>query len=134
MSLLLDPNMTKSIGKIATNILSRHFNYDKDSLDNFCQIFAASINLEHAILQERADKEFKHIIWGDKLKQLEFTAHFVGYHLCMVLHEKLHFTETELDCFENILVKYIKVCEPNDIKQDGEGTINRSSLTAFFDL
>jgi hypothetical protein len=124
VSLLLDRNMTSSIAKIASNILSRHFNYDKDSLDNFHQMFASNINFEHAILQENADREFKHIIWGDKIKRLEFTAHFVGYHLCMTLHEQLHFTENELSCFENILVKYIKVCEPNDIKQDGEGTSN----------
>lgn len=122
MSILLDQKMANSMMKIASNILAEHFNYDRDSLEIFCQSFASSVNYEHAVLQTTADDEFKHIIWGDKLKRLEFTAHFVGYHLCLTLYEKLHFTDNEIDCFENILVKYIKVCEPNDFKQNGEGT------------
>lgn len=122
MSILLDKKMTNSLMVIASNILHEHFFYDKESLEGFKKSFAANINYEHIVLQHYANDEFKHIIWGDPLKKLEFTAHFVGYHLCKTLYDKLNFTDPEIDLFEDILVKYIKVCEPNDLKQSGERT------------
>jgi hypothetical protein len=113
--LLIDREMTQGFLRIASAILSNHFYYDYDSLERFCQTFTSNINYEHTLLQATADDEFKYIIWGDKGKKAEFTARFVGYFLCQTLYE-INFSDREIDCFENILIKYIRVCEIDDFK------------------
>jgi hypothetical protein len=115
--LLLDKKITIGLCKVATGILSKHFNYDIDSLARFQTAFSSYVNYEHALLKENSTDDFKHEIWGNPSARLEFTACFVGYQLCKVLYEHMNFTDQEIEIFEEILVKYIKVCEPDE-KQD----------------
>lgn len=129
MSILLDKKMTYDLMKIASAILSKHFFYDQDGIEKFCLHFSTTINQEHLALNLGATQIFKHKILTNELIRKDFTAHFVGYHLCNTLVEKMDFDNTELDQFESILTKYIKVCEPNDDNQSHERASHRDPLT-----
>lgn len=132
MSILLDKTMTYGLMKIASAILSKHFFYDQEGIEKFCLHFSTTINQEHLALNLGATHAFKYKILTDDVIKKDFTAHFVGYHLCQTLVEKMDFGTTELDQFETILMKYIKVCEPNnDDNQSHERESHRNPFTAL---
>jgi hypothetical protein len=115
---LLDSGIFEGILRISTNILQRYFFYDEDSLGRFLNCFEETMKDEYYYFEETIDESFKFELQMSKEKRMHFTSYFVSYYLHDVLVYDLHFTEMELDCFENILPKYIGAND--DIKQSNK--------------
>jgi len=112
---LLDVGIFKGILQISTNILKQYFFYDEECLGRFLNCFEETMKEEYYFFEDNVDPSFKWELTHSKSKREHFTSYFVSYFLHDVLVLDLHFTEMELDCFENILPKYIGV--DDDIKQ-----------------
>jgi hypothetical protein len=114
--ILLDKRIFTGIFEITTDILKNNFFYDLESLADFHKVFTMTLANEYCAFEDNSDAEFKQRLRFDlKCRQL-FTSYFVSYHLHDILVHNLHFSEKELDLFENILPKFVGVY---DAKQQG---------------
>lgn len=101
--LLLDREMYKGILRISTSILKTYFFYDDECLERFWACFGDTIEEEYLYFDENADYGFKVQLQYDLKLRRDWTCYFVSFHLHDILMDQLHFTELELDCFENLL-------------------------------
>lgn len=114
MKALMDRDLTNDLMKLGAGILKEHFQYDEESVSHFCNTFAKNVNNDYYSLCMSASEEFKHAIWGNKIALQKFTCTFAGFHLVKTLGDSMNFTNKELDLFEMLVSKYIKVVESNE--------------------
>lgn len=113
---LLEKDILKGILQITCNILKNNFFYDDFSLKRFLDIFQEVMTEEYTAFEQCTEQEFLDELKNDKTTRLYFTSYFTSANLHDILVHDLHFTEQELDCFENMLPKYSGVND-NDTKQ-----------------
>jgi hypothetical protein len=114
--ILLDKRTFTGILEITTNILKNNFFYSLESIANFLEVCTVRMANEYCAFEDTSDDEFKHRLRFDLNFRRIFTSYFVSYHLHDILVENLHFSEKELDLFENILPKFQG---ERDVKQQG---------------
>jgi hypothetical protein len=105
--LLLDNTIFKGIVRITQDILRFKFFYDAESLNKFFEDFTQYIANEYCAFEEYSDIEFKNLLRFDAARRRYFTSYFVCFHLHDLLVNNLHFSEMELDHFENLLPKCV---------------------------
>lgn len=110
MSMLIDKQLTTGLMKIAGAILKEHFFYDIDGVTTFYTLFAEHVNAEHLQLCTTAPQDFKEILEKDPNAKTHFTATFCNYHILKALYS-LEFSDQELDLFNMLINKYVKVVE-----------------------
>lgn len=108
---LLEKDILKGILQITCNILQKNFYYDNASLSRFLDIFQEVMTDEYCAFEQYTEQEFLDELKADKTARLYFTSYFTSANLHDILVHDLHFTEMELDCFENMLPKYTGVYE-----------------------
>lgn len=113
---LLDKYVFTGIVDITQDILKNYFFYDNESLNNFFDDFVNCMANEYTIFHQNVDFDFKRQLRFDLNTRRHFTSYFVSWHLHDLLVNNLHFTDMELDLFENILPKFVGVY---DVKQQG---------------
>jgi hypothetical protein len=113
---LLDKDILKGILQITCNILKNNFFYDEFSLKRFLDIFQEVMIEEYHAFEQYTEVDFIMELEHCLLTRKYFTSYFTSSNLHDILVEDLHFSELELDCFENILPKYTGVYD-NDLKQ-----------------
>jgi hypothetical protein len=127
MLLVLDREILHNIMTVTCSILQNNFYYCEDVLIRFVETFADVLEDEMEALDEWIDRDFKMTMKYDGLARKEFTCYFVSAHLHDVLVYDLHFTDQELDAFENILPKYTGVTD--DTKQRSQRAHYRKFLS-----
>lgn len=120
MLLVLDREILQNIVTVSCSILQNNFYYSEEVLTRFVDVLGDVLGDEMEALEEWIDYEFKMSMKYDVLARKEFTCYFVSSNLHDVLVYDLHFSEQELDAFENILPKYTGVAD--DTKQRSERT------------
>lgn len=115
---LLDREVSEGIYKITVDILQNYFFYDVESLVRFSDIFVQYIADQYVEFDRSVDQAYKMQLRYDVTNRKYFTSYFLSAHIHDILVDKLHFSEQELDCFENILPKFVG--ESNDVKQTGK--------------
>lgn len=106
---LLDKDMFTGILRVTTIILQDYFYYSNECLAKFFDEFVEVIADDYVQFYSNATDKLKHELKYHPLKRKYFTSYFVSYHLHEVLAAKLHFTEMELQAFENLIPKYTGV-------------------------
>jgi hypothetical protein len=119
--ILLDKRIFKGIFEITTDILKNNFYYDFETLADFHELFTKTIASQYCVFEDNSDDEFKRWLRFDLRSRQLFTSYFISYHLHEILVKNLHFSEKELDLFENILPKFVGVY---DVKQQGNQRTN----------
>lgn len=119
--MLLNKGILQDIMMVTCSILQNNFFYDQDSLARFIDIFTDELEFEYACFQDEANHEMKLRLKHDKKARNSFTTYFVSAHLRDILIDYLHFTEMELEAFDNILPKYSEVAA-NDIESCNQRT------------
>jgi hypothetical protein len=114
--ILLDKEILKGILQITCNILKNNFFYDDFSLKRFLNIFHEVMTDEYCAFEQYTDEEILEELRNDKVTRQYFTSYFTSANLHDIFVHDMHFTEEELDCFENMLPKYTGVYD-NDPKQ-----------------
>lgn len=114
--ILLDKQIFKGVIEITLNILKNNFFYDNETLGYFTDTYTQTLANEYCLFEDNSDEEFLRKLRFDLLGRKYFTSYFMSYHLHDTLVNELHFTEKELDLFENILPKFVGVY---DAKQQG---------------
>lgn len=117
---LLDREVSEGIYKITVDILKNYFFYDLDSLERFADIYVDYISHQYIEFDKTTDKSYKLQLKYDLYDRKYFTSYFLSYHLHDILVDKMHFSDLELDCFENILPKFMG--ESKHAKQTGKRT------------
>jgi hypothetical protein len=107
--ILLDKRVFKGILEITTDILKNNFFYDLETLEHFFNIFTCKMANEYCAFEDNSDEEFKRRLRHDLMCRKYFTSYFVSYHLHDILVQDFHFSDFELDLFENILPKFTGV-------------------------
>jgi hypothetical protein len=115
---LLDREISEGIYKITVDILKNYFFYDTASLTRFADIFVNYISHQYVEFDKSTDRAYKLQLKNDSYDRKYFTSYFLSFHLHDILVDKLHFSELELDCFENILPKFMG--ESKHAKQTGK--------------
>lgn len=118
MLLVLDREILQDIMTVTCTILQNNFFYSEPVLSRFVDTMADVLGDEMEALDEWIDQDFKMTMKYDRLARKEFTCYFVSDHLHDVLVYDMHFSDQELDAFENILPKYTGVTD--DTKQRSE--------------
>jgi len=109
MKHLVDSDLAKSILETTFVILRENFNYDIDTTIAFHKAFLKNLNEAHTDLIVNGTERFKRQIWGDPDAKLFFTISFTGFHITKTLKERMDFSFQELDLFNNLISKYIKI-------------------------
>jgi hypothetical protein len=107
--ILLDKQIFCGILDITTDILQNNFFYDKESIEDFYEVFQNTMANEYVLFESHTDFDFKQRLRFDLMCRKQFTTYFVSYYLHDILVHDLHFSEMELDLFENILPKFVGV-------------------------
>ena len=110
----LDRNVVEEIFVITCAILKKHFFYDEESISRFLHVFTDSIEYELICFENWANKEIQIQLKYDRKARFYFTNYFVSANLRHVMIKHLHFSESELEAFDNVLPKYSEVIE--DVK------------------
>jgi hypothetical protein len=100
------------------DILKDYFFYDTCSLVRFSNIFVKYMADQYIEFEKTADKEYKDQLRYNLNNRKYFTSYFLSFHLHDIFVEKMHFSDLELDCFENILPKFVG--ESNHVEQTGK--------------
>jgi hypothetical protein len=111
MLLVLDREILHNIISVSCSILQNNFYYSEEVLSRFVDTLGDILGDEMEALDEWLDQDFKMSMKYDILARKEFTCYFVSSHLHDVMVYDLHFSEQELDAFENILPKYTGVAD-----------------------
>jgi hypothetical protein len=119
--MLIDFKLLESVMKITCLILQNNFFYDEGSLARFLTNYHERVETEYHKLEDHADDHFRSQMLCDRVARKHFTAYFASYHLHDTLVEDCHFSEIELDLFENILPKYTGA-NNDDLKQSKQRT------------
>jgi hypothetical protein len=119
--ILLDKRVFTGILEITTDILKNNFFYDFDTLSHFHNVFTYKMANEYCAFEDNIDQDFKRRLRHDLMCRKYFTSYFVSYHLHDILVQEFHFSDKELDLFENILPKFIGVY---DVKHQGNQRTN----------
>ena len=88
---ILDFSATRTILEVTCDILEKNFYYDKDAVSRFLTIFSDEVS-------EELERSYR--------SRLYFTIYFVSANLRHILMYELHFTEQEIQAFENFLPSY----------------------------
>ena len=115
--ILLDKQIFKGIFETTKSILKNNFFYDPESLAAFCDVFTMKMVDEYCLFEQQADIEFKQKLKYDQYEKRMFTRMFMSFYLYELLVQYLHFSEPELDMFENILPKFAGV---NHVKYESD--------------
>jgi hypothetical protein len=111
MLLVLDRQILQNIITVSCSILQNNFYYSEDVLIRFVDTLSDVLADEMEALDSWIDLDFKMSMKYDVLARKEFTCYFVSSNLHDVLVYDMHFSEQELDAFENILPKYTGVTD-----------------------
>ena len=103
----MDKRIFTGIFELTTNILKNHFFYDTESIRSFQDEYTMKIANEYCLFEQQTDEDFIRRLKSDLMGRKYFTSYFMSYHLHDILVENLHFTEQELDLFENLLPKIV---------------------------
>ena len=117
--MVLDRGILNDIMTVTCSILQNNFYYSETVLDRFIDTLSDVLADEMEALDQWIDQDFKMMMKYDGLARKEFTCYFVSEHLHDVLVYDMHFSDQELDAFENILPKYTGVAD--DTKQRSQG-------------
>jgi hypothetical protein len=120
--LLIDYQVYHEIFKLTAKILRDNFFYSNEVLSRFIEMFNKTIEAEYEILEQTAADDFRKEMKSDQLMRFQFTSYFVSVHLQNVLVDEFHFSDMELDAFDNILPKLIGA--NSDVKQSNERKSN----------
>jgi hypothetical protein len=107
--MLIDFKLLENVMKVTCLILQNNFFYSEGCLALFLNDFQDRLEFHYHKLEDQADNCFRIQMKNDRIARKNFTAYFVSYHLHDTLVEDCHFSEIELDLFENILPKYTGV-------------------------
>lgn len=111
---IFDPTMMKSLVRITCMILRENFFYSEEQLAKFLQIFTEDAGNDLNYFEEYGDEDIIDELRHDLLARLHFTCYFTSVHVRQIFLNKLHFSEQELQAFQNILPKYLG--EPHERK------------------
>jgi hypothetical protein len=103
--ILLDTVILKGILSITTKILKFNFFYDEESLERFFKLFENYIVEDYLCFEKNATKDVILQLKLDSQARSYFTSYFVSANLHDILVCEMHFTDSELDAFENLLPK-----------------------------
>ena len=110
----LDRVVLEEILLVTCSILKKYFFYDEESIARFLQVFTMVVECELDCFDHWASEEVRIQLQFDRKARFYFTNYFVSANLRNVMIHYLHFTESELQAFENVLPKYSEVIE--DVK------------------
>jgi len=109
--MLLDRDILEEILYYTCTILKKHFFYDEESVMRFLHRFTDTIESELIRFGNWANQEIQIQLKYDRSARFYFTSYFVSVNLRNVMVEHLHFSESELEAFDNVLPKYSEVIE-----------------------
>lgn len=112
--MLLERTILKEILYTACLILKKHFFYDEESITHFLDDFTNEMIFGYGCFDEKADEETRLRLKYDRKARALFTNYFASANLHDILINYLHFSEQELEAFENILPRYAGVTD--DVK------------------
>lgn len=107
--MLLERTVLKEILHTACLILKDHFFYDQESISRFLDAFTNEMIFGYGCFDEKADDQTRLRLKYDRKARALFTNYFASANLRDILISFLHFSESELEAFEMILVKYSEV-------------------------
>jgi hypothetical protein len=105
--LLLDDEIFKSILRMTTNILKNNFFYSDGALKRFFNCFNDLMQEEYSLFEIEVEDSFRFQLKTCDAIKKDFTCYFVSFYLHDVLMYDLHFTEMELEQFQNLLPSFI---------------------------
>ena len=121
---LLDKEIFSEILKITCCILKHNFFYDDYCLRRFINKFMRVMEVEYSLFIHAADLELKTFLkYNDKARG-SFTGDFLSYHLHFILVDYMHFSDQELNQFDNILSKIVGVANESNVQKSNERTHN----------
>lgn len=105
----LDRDVLEEILCITCSILKKHFFYDQESVTRFLHMFTNAVEYELDCFENWANQEIQIQLKYDRKARFYFTNYFVSANLRNVMIRCLHFSESELEAFDNVLPKYSEV-------------------------
>jgi hypothetical protein len=109
--MLLDRDILEEILYFTCTILKKHFFYDEEGVMRFLHIFTDTVEFELIQFGNWANQQIQLRLKYDQSARFYFTSYFVSVNLRNVMVEHLHFSESELEAFDNFLPKYSEVIE-----------------------
>jgi hypothetical protein len=103
---IFDPKVMKEILGVTCSILERNFFYAPEELNFFLETFAEGFSEDIVGFESYAEKEILAELHRSKKARNYFTCYLVSAHLRDIFINEFHFSEQELEAFENILPKY----------------------------
>jgi hypothetical protein len=107
----LDRKALEEILLVTCSILKKHFFYDEESIGRFLHVFESVVECELECFDHWASEEVRIQLQFDRKARFYFTNYFVSANLRNVMIHYLHFSEFELQAFENFLPNYSEVNE-----------------------
>jgi hypothetical protein len=107
----LDRVVLEEILYVTCSILKKHFFYDDESIARFLHVFTHVAECELDCFDQWASEEVRLQLRFDRKARSCFTSFFVSANLRNVMIHYLHFSESELQAFENFLPNYSEVIE-----------------------
>jgi hypothetical protein len=102
----LDPAILKAILQVTCSILEKNFFYDKETISVFLTKFTDDTIQELELFEQSTDPEILYELETDPKARLHFTCYLASSQLRHIFLNELHFTEQELNAFDNILPKH----------------------------
>jgi hypothetical protein len=104
---IFDPQLMKAIIKITCSVLRDNFFYSDESIASFINTFTDDMANALDEFEAFAEESIINELHRDRLARFHFTCYFTSVNLRFIFINKMHFTEQELQAFENLLPKYI---------------------------
>lgn len=103
--MLFEPIVLKEILRATCVILLKNFFYDESQVHQFLDDFKIAMTKDLALFEMMADPEVVQELEDSRVLRAYFTTYFVSRHIRELFINKFHFTEQELEAFENVLVR-----------------------------
>lgn len=107
--MILDRMVLEEILMITCLILKKYFFYDEEGITRFLHVFTDSMEFELDCFDQWAEKEVQIQLQYDPKARFYFTTYFISANLRNVMIKHLHFSESELEAFDNVLPEYSEV-------------------------
>lgn len=103
---ILDRATLREIIRITCAIMRNNFFYDEETLKDFLIFFTDDFSDALIDFGSSADREIICDLYSSRAVRFDFTCYFASKVIRRILIQDFHFSEQELQAFENIVSKY----------------------------